>query len=481
MSDALVLGIDSSTQSTKLEARNLETGEVIASGSAPHPPTTPPRSEQDPEAWWDALVAACGQLGPARSRVVAVSVAAQQHGLVLLDENGQAVRPAKLWNDTTSAEQASALVERLGAEQWAQKTGSTPVAAFTVTKLAWVAENEPELLERVDKVMLPHDYLTWRLTGRHVTDRGDASGTGWFDPSTNAYRPELLDAAGVAGASWVDRLPSVLGAQTPAGEMTESGAYGLGLTPGTVVGPGSGDNMAAALGLGLAPSDVVISLGTSGVAYAVSHTPTHDPTGAVAGFADAAGAFLPLVCTLNATKVTDTVATLLGTDAAGLAALAADAAESEELVVVPWFDGERTPNRPDAAGSILGLRTATTPAQIAVAAHDGVLCGLLGGVDALSASGVDVSGVVHLIGGGARSAAYRQRCADLWQQPITIPDSDETVATGAAVQAAAIVRPRSLADVQHSWGLGAGQVVEPSTGVDAAAIRDRYATAVASL
>jgi xylulokinase len=242
----LVVGVDSSTQSTKVEARDLSSGEVVATGSAQHPPTTPPVSEQDPAAWWAALTEAIGRLGEHRADVVAMSVAGQQHGLVLLASNGAALRPAKLWNDTTSAPQADRLVEALGAEHWAEVTGSVPVAAFTITKLAWVADHEPDLLDRVAHVMLPHDYLTWRLTGRHVTDRGDASGSGWYDPGAGAMLPELLGAAvGGDGLDWLDRVPRVLAPDEPAGTITPDAAAGLGLPTDVVVGPGSGDNMGA--------------------------------------------------------------------------------------------------------------------------------------------------------------------------------------------------------------------------------------------
>ena len=473
----VVLGVDSSTQSTKVEARDVASGAVLGSASASHPPTTPPVSEQDPQSWWDALVQATNALDEAvRRDVVAIAVAGQQHGLVLLDETGAAVRPAKLWNDTTSAPQATRLVEAQGATWWAEATGSMPVAAFTVAKLAWVVEHEPELLDRVARVGLPHDALTLRLSGEHVTDRGDASGTGWFDPSTDTYLPDALDAAGV-DAGWLERLPRVLAPTDAAGTLTDAAADALGLDTSVVVGPGSGDNMGAALGLGLDVGDLVISLGTSGVAYARSATGSADPTGSVAGFADAAGGFLPLVCTLNATKVTDTVARWLGTDAPGLAELALAADGPAELTVVPWFDGERTPNRPEAAGVMQGLRTDTTREQLALAAHDGVLCGLLHGVDALAGCGISTEGTLHLIGGGARSSAYRQRCADLWGRPILVPDADETVATGAAVQAAVAAGLGSFDDIQAAWQLGQGQLVEPAAGVDAAGIRALYAAA----
>ena len=472
----LVVGVDSSTQSTKVEARDVDTGEVVATGTAKHPPTAPPVSEQDPLSWWDALVSAVEQLGDDRADVVAMSVAGQQHGLVLLDAAGAPVRAAKLWNDTTSAAEAAALVERVGARACAERTGSVPVAAFTITKLAWVAVHEPEVLDRVRMVMLPHDYLTWRLTGEHVTDRGDASGSGWFDPTSGDRLSDLLDAAVGDGANWIDRVPRVLGPIEAAGPLTTAAAADLGLPAQVVVGAGTGDNMGAALGLGLRPGDVAMSLGTSGTVFAVSSSATHDASGAVAGFADATGHFLPLVCTLNATKVTDTVARWLGTDPQGLADLALAAADDPgDVTLVPYFDGERTPNLPEATGTFAGLTNETTREQLALAAHDGVLCGLLDGLDALRSLGATVDGRRFLVGGGSRSIAYRQRAADLSDSPVVIPATDETVATGAAVQAACVVTGASFDDLAERWRLGAGTRFEPVH--DGRLVRERYRAA----
>lgn len=472
----LVLGVDSSTQSTKVEARDIDTGELVASGSSPHPPVQPPVSEQDPDAWWSALVDAVSQLGEIRRDVAAMSVAGQQHGLVLVDAAGAALRPAKLWNDTTSADAAARLVAELGASEWADACGSVPVAAFTVAKLAWVHEHEKELMTRVHRVMLPHDYLTWRLTGRHVTDRGDASGTGWFDPATNDYRTELLAAAG--GNVTLDMLPRVLGPTEAAGTLDSRAAAALGLSADVVVGPGTGDNMAAALGLGLRPGDSVVSLGTSGTAYAVSATPTTDPSAAVAGFADANGGFLPLVCTLNATRVTDTFAALMGADRDEFSALALAAdASSGGPTLLPYLDGERTPNLPNARGTMFGIETGVSREAVALAAHDGVLCGLLDGLDGLSACGVALDGRRFLVGGGARSAAYRQRYADLVQGDVIVPDADETVATGAAVQAAAVAASSSIADIATGWGCGSGSTTSARDGADGD-VRDRYRSAI---
>jgi xylulokinase len=473
----LVVGVDSSTQSVKVELCSIDTGEVVATATARHPATTPPVSEQDPRAWWTALVEACaGVPDEMRRDVVAISVAGQQHGLVLLDADEQPVRPAKLWNDTTSAPEAERLVAAFGAARWAELVGSVPVASFTITKLAWVAAHEPEQLARVRRVMLPHDYLTWRLTGEHVTDRGDASGSGWYDAAAGTVHDELLEAATGDATVWRDRLPRVVGPAEVTGPLTASAAAELGLPVGIAVGPGTGDNMAAALGLGLGAGDVAISLGTSGTVFAVSDSATRDPSGAVAGFASASGNFLPLVCTLNATKVTDTVARWLGTDGTGLAELALGAADAPGTVMlVPYFDGERTPNLPDATGTFSGLTNLTTREQLALAAHDGVLCGLLGGVDALRAVGATVDGRVFLIGGGSRSAAYRQRAADLLGQQVVVPTTDETVATGAAVQAAVVVHAGTFDEIAERWRLGAGVAVEP--GRDASARRSAYRAA----
>jgi xylulokinase len=445
----LVAGVDSSTSACKVEVRDADTGALVASGRAPHPPTSPPRSEQHPEAWWSALSSAMEGL----PRPAAIAVAGQQHGLVVLDELGGVLRPAKLWNDTESAPDAEDLVATLGAEGWAEACGSVPVASFTITKLRWLQRCEPEVFARIASVLLPHDWLTARLTGRRTTDRGDASGTGWWSPAEGRYRPDLLALAG-GDPAW---LPDVLGPLDVAGEWE-----------GIVVGPGTGDNMAGALGLGLRPGDLVLSLGTSGTAFTVTEEPSADLTGTVAGFADASGRFLPLVCTLNATKVTDAVARLLGGAIDDLA-LGAEAGAGG-LVLVPHLDGERTPNRPTATGTLTGLRSDVTPAQVARAAVEGVVCNLLAGADALG----DLDGRVYLIGGGSRSAAYRRVVADLVGRPIIVPDGEELVARGAAVQAAAVLHGTSIEEVSAAWELGRGEVVDPDGSVDGSAIRAAY-------
>jgi xylulokinase len=461
----LVAGIDSSTTATKVEVRDLDSGRVVGRGSSPHPPTRPPRSEQDPAAWWGAFEAAWRQAG--QPDVAAVSVAGQQHGMVALDRDGEVIRPAKLWNDTESAPDAAALIERLpgGRAAWADACGLVPVASFTVTKLAWLRRQEPEAWRRLAHVVLPHDWLTSRLTGRLTTDRGEASGTGYWSAAGGAYRPDLL-ALVDPERDWSSVVPPVLGPLEAAGEWH-----------GAVVGPGTGDNMAGALGVGLRPGEVVVSIGTSGTVYGVSDTPTADPSGIVAGFADATGRHLPLVCTLNATRVTDAVRRLLGVDHDELDRLAlASAPGAGGLTLLPYLDGERTPDRPTATGTLAGLRSDVGREQLARAAVEGVACGLLDGLDALSAV-APTDGQLVVVGGGGRSHAYRQVLADLAGRAVTVPRSDEQVSSGACVQAAAVLTGTDPADVADAWDLRAGDLVEPGPGAAAAAeVRAAYAT-----
>ena len=303
---SLIAGVDSSTQSTKVEVRDLESGRVVARSSAPHPPTTPPVSEQDPADWWSAFEHAWA--GAGAPTVAAISVAGQQHGMVVLDADRRVVRPAKLWNDTESAADAGWLCSQLegGAAAWAAAVGSVPVASFTITKLSWLHRKEPEAWNRLAHVVLPHDWLTFRLlgeqTGALVTDRGDASGTGYWSPATGDYRFDLLGVVD-RDRDWTSVVPRVLAPTEVAGEWR-----------GAAVAAGTGDNMAAALGLALGVGDTVVSIGTSGTVFGVSDRPSADASGAVAGFADATGRYLPLVCTLNAAKVLDAVRGLLGVD-----------------------------------------------------------------------------------------------------------------------------------------------------------------------
>ncbi len=455
----LVAGIDSSTQSVKVVVRDAETGAFVRTGRAPHPDGT----ECPPQAWWESLAEASAGL---LDDVAAVSVAGQQHGMVALDADGEPARPALLWNDTRSAPDAADLVaEGGGPAEWARAVGSVPVASFTVTKLRWLARHEPDLAARVERVLLPHDWLTWRLAGRPdepTTDRGDASGTGYWSPATGEYRPDLLRLA-------FGRDVAVPRVAAPAEVVGE-------LPGGVLLAPGSGDNMGAGLGLGLVPGDVVVSLGTSGTAFAVSEVPAADVSGAVAGFADATGRYLPLVATLNAARVLAAGARLLGVDLDRFGDLALRAeAGAGGLVLLPYLDGERTPNLPDATGSLHGItRDNLTPQNVARACVEGMLCGLADAIDALVAVGVRPQRVL-LIGGAAASAAVRAVAPALFGLPVQVPPPSEYVADGAARQAAWVL----LGGAQPpAWPVEGTEVVEAAATPQ---VRAAYAAARGAL
>jgi xylulokinase len=450
----LVAGIDSSTQSTKVLLVNADDGSVIGEAAAKHPDGT----ECPPDRWWEALTAAGRDL---LERAEAVGVAAQQHGMVTLDDAGAVVRPAMLWNDVKSAPQAAAMVPEFGGPaEWAARTGSVPTMSFTVTKLRWLAEREPEHAARVHRVLLPHDWLTWRLAGggprgearaggtgagearaggdpsvEPVTDRGDASGTGYFSPVENTWLPDY--AARALGHPVA--LPRVA---APA-EVVGRTSWGAAISAGT------GDNMGGALGMGLRGGDVAVSIGTSGVAYAVTSSMSADPSGLVCGFADATGRFLPLACTLNAARVLDVTGRMLGVSAAELSALALKAPPGADgLVLLPYLDGERTPNRPTANGVLRGLTTSNaTPENLARAAVEAVLCSLADAIDCLRPCGI-TPGRIVLTGGAARSEAVRTIAPAIFGLPVVVPEAAEYVALGAARQAAWAL---SGADEPPTW------------------------------
>jgi len=474
----VVAGVDSSTQSCTVELRNAADGTLLGRGRSPHPATHPPVSEQAPATWWTALTvalrAAANDAGLAVRDIDAISVAAQCHGLVALDAAGEVLRPAKLWNDTTSAPQAEAMVRRLSRRTWADAVGSVPTAAFTITKLAWLAEHEPEHLRRLATVLLPHDWITYRLTGLHVTDRSEASGTGYYAAHERRWRTDLLAELVDPDVDWDAALPTVLGPSEAAGTVLSSTARELGLRDGVVVGPGAGDQHAGALGLGMGLGEVVYSLGTSGVVITVSEEPVHDAEGWVNGVADAAGGYLPLVCTLNATKVTDMVARLLGVDHDGLARLALAApADPGRPVLAAFLDGERSPDRPHATGLLAGLTSDTSREDLARAAFEGVLLGLVRGHDAVRRAGAAADGPVIVTGGGARSPAYRQILADLLQAPVHTLDASEATARGACVQAAAVLAQDDVRVVRDAWRPAATTTTEPR-GIVPDAVRRRY-------
>ena len=442
---ALVAGVDSSTQSTTVVVCDADDGTVVAQASSPHEVSgTGGARESDPERWEEALAEALRATGRAQE-VRAVAVAGQQHGLVCLDGDGRPLRPAVLWNDTRSGREAARLREELGGTQvWADRLGVVPVASFPVTTWAWLRGTEPDVTSATRAVRLPHDFLAERLTGRAVTDRGDASGTGWWAASTQDYDTGVLGLPSVGLDPAL--LPEVLAPSQAAGEVTREAGARLGLRPGTVVGAGTGDNMAAALGVGAAPGVPLVSLGTSGVAATTAETPAADADGVVAGFADATGRWLPLCCTLNCTLAVDAFARLLGRDR--------DAVEDGgEVVVLPFLDGERTPDVPDARATVTGLTHATTPGQVLRAAYEGAAASLLDGVArvAVVQAPPDPDGALLVLGGGSRGSTWQTVLSRLSGRPLDVAAGLEAAARGAAVQAAAVLSGREVTEVAAAW------------------------------
>lgn len=453
----LVAGVDSSTQSVKVVVCDADTGAVVRSSRASHPDAT----EVSASAWWSAYQEATAD--PALLEgVEAIAVGGQQHGMVTLDAAGELVRDALLWNDNRSAPDARDLIEELGgAAAWADAVGSVPVASMTVSKLRWLARAEPGNAERTTSVVLPHDWLSWQIGGRSfepATDRGDASGTCYFDAAGGAYREDLVHLA--LGHDLT--LPRVAAPDEIIGRTAQ----------GIAIAAGTGDNMAAGLGLGLRPHEAVVSLGTSGTAFTRSDQQTHEPTGTVAGFADATGAFLPLVCTLNGARNLVATAELLGVSLDELSRLALSAEPgSGGLTFLPYLEGERTPPLPDARGELVGMTLRNmTPANLARASIEGVLWSLAYGVQVLQ----DQTGPVRAItltGGASQSAAVREIASAVFGLPIVVTDTFESVAVGAARQAA-----WALTGQLPEWSVPVISEQQPSDAdVDAAAtLGERY-------
>ncbi|MEE4489519.1 xylulokinase [Streptomyces sp. BE230] len=447
-----VIGVDSSTQSTKAAVVDTATGRLLAVGRAPHTVTGQGGArESDPEQWWQALrtavAAALAESGLDPAAVTGIAVAGQQHGLVTLDADGNPLRPALLWNDTRSAPQAAALTAALGREAWLDRTGSVPVASMTAAKWMWLRGHEPAVAAATAAVRLPHDFLTERLSGAAVTDPGDASGTCWYDPATQGYDPELLALTGIRA----DMLSTVAATgATRAGHLTAEAAQALGLPAGIPVAAGTGDNMAAAVGLGLGAEGLldhpVVSLGTSGTVFAATRNRPHSAL--LAGFAATDGTRLPLGCTLNCTLAVDKVAELLGLERE-------DAAPGGEAVLLPFLDGERTPDLPAASGLLHGLRHDTTRQQILGAAYEGAVVAVLRALDELPLDAPDAP--LRLIGGGAKGTMWVETVRRLSGRAVILPDSAELVALGAAALAAGAATGRDPVALATEWGTGEGR------------------------
>jgi len=455
----LVAGVDSSTQSVKVVIRDADSGELVAQSSAPHPDGT----EVNPIEWEKALDNALAKLSD--KKIDAISIAGQQHGMVTLDSNGEVIRDALLWNDTRSAKAAEEL--NVEVPDIHLRTGSKLVASFTASKVRWLADNEKSNLERLAAVALPHDWLSWRLSGSSnlddlFTDRSDASGTGYFNPVTNEYEWEIVKTATRGRADL--KLPKIIAHDKFGGESKS----------GIPIAAGAGDNAGAALGLGARVGDLIISLGTSGTAFAVSKTPTKDPSGEIAGFADATGNFLPLACTLNAAKIFASVAKLLKVDLDEFASLALRAKSGAEgLRLLPHFDGERTPNRPDIRGNFIGITHENlTPENLARSAIEGVIAGMVFAAKAIKREGFTAERIL-LIGGAAKSEAVQEITATMFQSEIQLPTPGEYVADGAARQAA-----WALAG-EPNWDIGNIKTIEPK--IDSGEVTANYLELIAKL
>jgi xylulokinase len=431
------LGIDCGTQGTKAVLRDASSGEVVAVGRAPHALVTRDdgTSEQDPAWWIDALRAAVREAARDQQFSIAgIGVSGQQHGLVALDARDRPVRPAKLWNDTTTAKEGEALTRALGGEKRVlELTGNLMLPGYTAPKVAWLAAHEPESYARTARICLPHDYLNLWLTGEFVTEAGDASGTAYLDVRARRYSDAVL-AAIDKERDWPRALPPIAPSVSVIGKLRSEAATALGLDAGIPVSAGGGDNMCAAIGVDIvAEGPVAVSLGTSGTAFAYRGAPALDPRAEAAAFCDSTGGWLPLAATLNCTNATEWVRELFAMDHAAVDAAIANG-RSDGLSFLPYLSGERTPNRPDAAGVFVGLRAHHGREAMVRAVVEGVTFGLAYGLDALRRAGVAATEIT-LVGGGSASDAWAQLCADIFERPVARPTVGEAAASGAARQA----------------------------------------------
>ncbi|MFE6819462.1 FGGY family carbohydrate kinase [Streptomyces sp. NPDC057677] len=463
----IVAGLDSSAEFTRIVVCDTDTGAVLRQGYAPHP-GEPKAVDVDPQTWLLSLGEAA--TGGLLEGVQAIGVSAQQHGLVPLDAQGGLVRPALVRNDKRAQIAAADLVESLGGRQaWAEAVGSVPGAGQPVAKLRWLARTEPEHARRVAMILQPHDWLVWQLLGRparRTTDRGAASGTGYWSARTGTYRPDLVELA--LGHQAV--LPEVLGPADAAGTTPE----------GLLISAGTGETMAAALGLGLGPGDAVVSLGASGSVMAVHHEALADPNGMITSFADATGMHLPVVHTSNAVRALRGTAEMLGVDSLDeLSALAMKSTPGASgLVLLPYLEGERTPNLPHTAGTLSGLRRESMkPEHLARASFEGMLCALTDAMDVLRGRGVEVRRV-FLLGAAASLPAVQALAPALFGAQVVVPQPADYAALGAARQAAwalGVARGTLSPSAPPAWQGAAAQILEPGEDLAAGrAVRQQY-------
>ena len=436
----MYIGIDCGTQGTKALLVD-ENGEAHGRGYAKHEliALESGRREQEPLWWVEAMRTAVKQAlreTPART-VLALGVSGQQHGLVILDEAFAVIRPAKLWNDTETAGANAELVEMLGGPaECVRRFGILPLTGYTASKLLWLRRNEPENFARIRHILLPHEYLNYWLTGKQYAEFGDASGTAFFDVRSRTWARDVLDAIDGGTGQLFAALPPLIGADGIVGTLRPEVATELGLSPECIVSSGGGDNMMGAIGTGnVREGRVTMSLGTSSTVYSYSDHPAHDETGCVAPFCSSSGGWLPLVCTMNATNVVTGTLELLGKTVADIeSALSTTPVGADGLTFLPFLNGERTPDLPNARGSLWGISaTNYTPAHLVRAMIEGVSFGILNGLD-LILEGKQPD-VIVVIGGGARSQGWRQMIADATGASVTVPVEEESGCLGAAIQA----------------------------------------------
>ena len=454
----MYLGIDCGTQGTKALLVDGHFS-VVGRGYARHQLLAQPNGarEQEPRWWIEAMIASVRQAlaaSPNPAPVQALAVSGQQHGLVVLDEHAEVIRPAKLWNDTETAAHNTAILERFGgAAAFHERFGIMPLTGYTLSKLVWMAEREPENFARIRHILLPHEYLNYWLTGEFRAEAGDASGTAFFDVRTREWLTAVLDEVDGGTGMLARALPQLIGPTDIVGTLRPEAAQQLGVDPACLVAAGGGDNMMGAIGTGNVREGIVtLSLGTSGTVYAFSQQPSRDASGSVAPFCSSSGGWLPLVCTMNVTNVVTATVDLLGKTVADIEpAIVGTAPGADGLVFLPYLNGERTPDLPAASGSLHGLTPLNyTPAHLIRAAVEGVTFGLLDGLDLVAAGrAVDT---IQVIGGGARSRAWRQLIADATGAVIHVPVEEEAGCLGAAAQAIVAssqryVSPVSFGDV----------------------------------
>ncbi len=438
---SIYLGIDSGTQSTKAIALDLDTGRVIAEARAPHSLIAglpAGHMEQRPQEWTEALDHVMAELTEKidRSQVRGIGVSGQQHGFVPLDENGEVIRPAKLWCDTSTAPECALLTKKLGGTAAVIRRAGLPfLPGYTAPKIFWLKRHEPANYQRLRHVLLPHDYLNFWLTGNYFMEHGDASGTALMDVRKRTWSKEIIAAI---DPKLINYLPPLTSSEQPAGLLKPELARQWGLTGEVVVSAGGGDNMMGAIGTGnVAPGVVTASFGTSGTIYAYSKKPVIDAQGEIAAFCSSTGGWLPLLCTMNVTLVTGQFSKLLSADLAAMeSAVAATPVGADGLQLLPYLDGERTPNLPKANGVLFGLTRATAErGHLLRAAMEGVTLGMNYGLRRLGTLGIKPK-EIRLTGGGAKSNAWRQIMADIFEVPVVKMLEDEGAALGGALQAA---------------------------------------------